>query len=707
MGRLIFSILFLLLALRVPWPGVDARAAETADQDACPIHFSGNLALSNKTLLEAARPELKTVVACGFRRSVIDDAAFLMELAYHNAGYPEAVVEYLFDAKKPETGIAFIIREGHRVMVREVVFVGVVQARLKELLSGVDQPTREQILAREPFPYVRKEMASLAAVLRQAYSDQGFLDAVVNEPEIDMTPADDTVAVSIRVKEGTKYQLDAIGFSGDFPEAALPDLNRIATDLQGQTYFPRRKLFLRSMVTELLGNLGYPQATCTVTAEKQPATGRVDLQALIKSGPLVRIGELLVTGNHRTRDSFIKNHLTVEPGELLRLEDKRRSFSNLYQSGLFSKVSINLGDQDEYGARELLINVEEKPAREVFLEPGWGSYELARLLAGFRDRNLFGTGRIFRLDGDLSVMGRGAEASLLDPWFFGSQIAFDLPVDYRYRREPFFTMEKAGIGFFFSRKFTNQSLVSSGYRYSSNDITDIDPDVDRDLLANNYNNGSVILQVVRDTRNDLFFPASGYQGHFSLELADPALGGQLAYYRLAAGFRTFHPLGQRLILGLRYHTGFILPTHGDQGIPVSERFFNGGESTVRSFRESRLGPVDANGDALGGTAFNVASLELRYRLAEHLSGTLFVDVGNVAPNRTLVDGETPLVAERAPLTAATWRDYFRDWRPGIGCGVQYLLPVGPARLDLAFNPAPKDERSEIDYLVQFSIGMAF
>jgi hypothetical protein len=65
-------------------------------------------------------------------------------------------------------------------------------------------------------------------------------------------------------------------------------------------------------------------------------------------------------------------------------------------------------------------------------------------------------------------------------------------------------------------------------------------------------------------------------------------------------------------------------------IPLQERFFNGGENTVRSFKEKELGPKDSStGEPVGGEAFNVFSIELRQRLKRALEGALFYDVGNV------------------------------------------------------------------------------
>jgi outer membrane translocation and assembly module TamA len=135
----------------------------------------------------------------------------------------------------------------------------------------------------------------------------------------------------------------------------------------------------------------------------------------------------------------------------------------------------------------------------------------------------------------------------------------------------------------------------------------------------------------------------------------------------------------------------IVPLEDGETIPIQERFFNGGENSVRSFREDRLGPVDGEGNPLGGEVRNTLSLELRYRLWGNLHGALFYDAGNV-----LAEFEDALD--------------FRDLRSGVGVGLRYMLPIGPLRIDGAWNPDPRQltpTLEEDNFVVHVSVGMAF
>jgi len=150
-----------------------------------------------------------------------------------------------------------------------------------------------------------------------------------------------------------------------------------------------------------------------------------------------------------------------------------------------------------------------------------------------------------------------------------------------------------------------------------------------------------------------------------------------------------------------------LPGRGEVTLPLSERFFNGGENTVRSFKESELGPRDSSGDPAGGYGLNVFSIELRQRLIGNLIGTIFVDYGNIAPNRSREEQGEKSYDSRSEVISDTLDDFFKDFRPAVGLGLQYLLPVGPVRFDFAFNPDNNSQRDEDSFVFHFSVGTAF
>lgn len=711
-----FAVYLLAMAL-MPLSSVEAvvepsdllamlQAAPPADptSPAWDIVISGNQALTTGRLLEAAKADLDTFANQGYAASAIDDAAFVIETQYRHEGYASATVDYEINELSHQ--VVFRIQEGGRILLRDIVFSGNQNVGSKRLL-GLAPDLAAEISGHRLFPYVAGTLASLTDSVRSLYLSEGFLRAKVKALAPVVMEGDGADwTVTIYVEEGPRFTLEEVTVKGDVPDELGGEVAKIVKAMEGNVYQRRQKLVLKTKLRDVYANAGYADVSVSIQESEGPP-GLIHLVATVESGLKVVVDEIIIDGNERTSANFVLSRLNFEPGSQYRLDDKREGFSSLYGTGLFSNVELRLADGPVPGRKRVEIEVEERKARELYVEPGWGSYELLRLKFGYKDRNLFGTGRILRADSLVSTQGRSLEVGVSDPWFMGTDITLSLPFHYRYRTEPVFTMESSGVDLYLQKIIHKNVTVNVGYLYSKEVVTDIRPGVDLLGLPSNYNTAALSFQLIRDTRDDLFFPSKGYRGNVSLSLARPDFGGTIAYNRMVAGVRYFYPLSQGSILGLRFRSGVVLPAVDQQSIPVAERFFNGGENSVRSFQASKLGPVDENGEAVGGTAFSVYTVEWRRKLTEDLGWTIFWDMGNVSPNRPTADGQSPLGTDAATLIQATWDDYFNDFRSGVGTGLQYMLPVGPARLDLAFNPSPDEERNEEDYVIHFSIGMAF
>src|SRR4029077_15648655 len=104
-------------------------------------------------------------------------------------------------------------------------------------------------------------------------------------------------------------------------------------------------------------------------------------------------------------------------------------------------------------------------------------------------------------------------------------------------------------------------------------------------------------------------------------------------------------------------------------IPIDERFFNGGATTVRSFGERELGPHDNHGHPVGGEFFTVFNVENTFPILGELQGAVFTDAVKLLPSSEDI--------------------VLNDMRYAIGPGLRYKLPVGPIRLDYGVNPDPR------------------
>ena len=304
------------------------------------------------------------------------------------------------------------------------------------------------------------------------------------------------------------------------------------------------------------------------------------------------------------------------------------------------------------------------------------------------------------------MKSRYVKGDVLNPRFLGSEFSLSVPLSWDYREEPTYTEEEVELSVRLYRLFPHRVTAGVKYGYRFDGLSQLSPDVPPEARDESYTSASVKVNFDADRRDNIFYPSRGWQTDLAVEVADQRLGGSLDFLRCTAGVKLFQSLGAGFVLGLRLDTGFIVPTNGNEEIPVNERFFTGGESSVRSFEEDQLGPKGASGDPLGGLASTVASVEVRRRIAGNLAASVFADFGNVAPNRSLA-GADPATTSTADTVDGMWNDYLQDFRAGVGFGIQYLTPLGPARLDLAWNPDPRESEGEATFVWHFSIGMAF
>jgi len=635
------------------------------------------------------------------------DAVFQMEVAYRGAGYAFAEVTYDLRTRDDHVQAVFTITEGPLVMLEEIAFSGNTTVA-KEDLQALFLPSRALFNLTDRRPFVQSEIREGIGRVRDFYLARGYLDVTVGEPRLDFAADRSRVRVEIPLSEGRRYRLTDIHFQGDIPEAVEERLQVLRQEMLGQDYNRSQLLVIQSRLEEIYGNLGYAEMTVDVVEKRLPAPDGIRLEAAITSGAAYTIGDIQVRGNAKTREAFIRRRLKLQTGDVYSLTGERDSFRALYRTGLFSKVDLALEDQGRPGERTLVVSVTESPSREFYIEPGWGSYELLRLKLGWREKNLLGGGRSVGLESVVSTVSRQVSLTLVDPWFLNTEITADVPLYYSYREEPSFTREDIGVSPSFSRQLSDHVSATAAYNLRNTDISDVDPAAAlEDIDTESYNFASIKLQSTYDDRDDPFYPARGKRLSFSIEHADSALGGDITFTRLTAGMRYFYSLNPDTVLGLRYATGFIYPGPGETTVPISERFFNGGENSVRSFKQSELGPKDLSGDPVGGLAFNTINVELRRRLIGDLSGSLFFDLGNVAPNQSYSERGRRPPEDRSDAVSDTLDDFFRDFRPGIGVGLQYKLPIGPVRLDVAFNPDADEDRDEDDWVFHFSVGMAF
>jgi len=435
----------------------------------------------------------------------------------------------------------------------------------------------------------------------------------------------------------------------------------------------------------VLANAGYPRAI--VTSEVKHGETGVDVAHSILAGDLQRVGKVLVAGNDTTRNNVIERELAFTPGAPFSFANLLETQSRLYATGLFSQVDVAPALSDDLAVTQpLVVRVQEAPPLFITYGAGYDTEEKLRGTFTIGHNNVRGRNQQLSFSTRASVREQRFRVLFREPYFFGRQTEGTATAFYTDEQQASFRTQRYGVSL--------QLLFQHGDRFASvprlvfRNTTTFDVEIDPKFIRPEDQStrvGAVTYSFIVDTRPNPIEPTSGFYGTTDIEVALRALGSNTNFVTLLGRWFGYQALGNRLTLALGGRAGIKIPYAGSESIPLPERFFAGGSTTLRGFRLDGAGPVDDGGNPLGGRVLLIGNIELRARLWGDLGGVVFADIGNVfAVPRTV-----------------TWSQV----RETLGVGIRYSTPVGPIRLDFA---RLMDRREGEDrYQIFFSIGHTF
>jgi outer membrane protein insertion porin family len=207
-----------------------------------------------------------------------------------------------------------------------------------------------------------------------------------------------------------------------------------------------------------------------------------------------------------------------------------------------------------------------------------------------------------------------------------------------------------------------------------------------DVYGDRISTDALTWSITRDSRDNYLDPRTGSKNSVFVEYAGGVLGGDPNFIKSVGDSAWFFPMFWDTVFMMRGRIGYV-GSLIDKPVPLGERFYVGGTSTVRGFRYGTDGPIDAAGNIYGGNRELIFNLEYIFPIvpAARLKGVVFYDIG-----RGFDDHETIKFSE----LRETW-----------GFGFWWLSPIGPLRFEWAniINQKPTDQASKFE----FTIGTIF
>ena len=632
---------------------------------------------------------------------VKEDAEQIRKL-YFSKGYYGVKVEFQVDyLETNEALITFTISEGPKGHIQKIVFTGNKQIKTSDLkkLMATKQRNILSIITKTG-TLDEDVLKNDLQLLNAYYYDHGYLETKISQPKIDLSNPK-KIRIEIEIVEGPQYHLGDIDFKGDL----LPTKETLFKVLKIKRGAVYSNTAIRRDVNALMekyANQGYAYVEINPETSIDNKNLLVNLTFEIDKKKRVSFEKIQIVGNTKTRDKVIRRELRVAEGELYSSANLNKSRDRLKRTGYFKEVDFSSSRGSTEEKINLDVKVEEAPTGALSVGVGYSTLEGVVGSISLSDRNLFGLGYSGVLKVGLGWETQNFRLSFTDPYFLG--YPFSAGIDFYHENIQYFdtySYKVTGGDIRFGKELTDTININLMYKLENVNVYDVAPSASVYIKEQRGSSttSAISLAPSIDTRDDFFNPRRGNKSGILIQSAGGILGGDNDFVKIIGQTSWFFPLPLKTTLNLRAQAGAIFPYSG-KAVPVYEKFYVGGASTVRGFEYGMAGPTDYYGTPIGANYMVVFNTELIFPLSREigLRGALFFDIGkgwgtdSVKPSYCRTDPKLCVVRNRGIAI-------------GAGPGIRWFSPFGPINIDIGFNLNPK--KGEKGNVIDFNAGSTF
>lgn len=643
---------------------------------------------------------------------------------YIKNGYYQAQFDFNFQTNKKAdfVDLQFTCDEGQRNYIKKIVFEGITKEEKSQFWEFLtSSPYRPILSAITSSGRLSKEIAEQdALVLVEFLQNLGYADATASI-EIEPVTTSEFVILKFKATKGQLYRVGNVDFVGNttFEKEVLRKKLKIK---EGDVLSPSQvKRSLQALMNHY-GSKGYIEADLNVRIDlrdRPEEQFQQDVVFVIDEGQPFKVGLISVRGNLVTHAKVILHECLLSPGEVFNSLKIAATEQRLLNTDLFESVRVftdvkTQTEKHDLQKRDVVIEVEEKSTGKVILragksnedagfvgidvvEPNFNIAGIPKILKkGYR--NLRGGGENAELGWQLGSSNRKLNLVWTKPYFKDTPWTVGAELEHLNHKIPkgHYSTKGRGINLFARYPLNPFVHFETHYRikHTSSKVNREASARLREEAATSGSISAVGVGLQYDSTNSVFKATKGFISHAGVEVA--GLGGNFKFIHWDYANSLYLPVKQKGTLKFRADLHLIKPYGRTQlrSLPLSERLFMGGETSIRGYRPDSIGPKFEGFDAdepRGGLSSLLLSAEYLHPLTKLgtnvLDGFVFIDAGTLGEKALRLD---------------------KHWTSSYGFGIRLDISERiPLILGLGYPlKKPKDRNIELQKFF-FSIGAKF
>ncbi len=633
------------------------------------IKWHGNRKMKTSTLQKELGIKPHTL----FDRDAFNLAFNKVKEYYIKKGYFESEIEYKiipYDQTN-EIDIELTVHEGHSGHISKITFSGLSKKEQTAILEFIQTKKynffTSWLTGHGNFHEEAIEQDQLIIV--NYLQEQGYADATAHIQTKEDSKGH--LEIEIHAIKGELFHFGTITLKGQelFSEEQVLDKLEIK---KGDLFSPKKLNEAIQNLKDLYGKDGYIETNISYTLHLLPQEPIYDVDFEIEEGNQFRIGMIRVFGNVSTKKNVILRESLLVPGEVFDSRRLKATETRLQAVGYFKSVNVYAVQTPEDQSlgenyRDVVIEVEETPTGSFSLFGGVSTSD--SLFAGldlaennFNHRGLAcfwregfsalrGAGEFARIRAQFGKKIQNYSFAWMDPYFKDTpwRIGFDTNFSKSRVQSDDYHVSTLGGSIFANYPITNYWTFGLKWRLR-NAIVSMDSKIDNEEAQNERQNSGLVSafssSMGYDTTDNPFKPHRGIRSFFELELGgvrrhddDPRY---FPFWKMNFLNTYYYPVWRKGTLKMKGDFRFTYPfgTGESAKLPLSERFFLGGDNTVRGYKPYSIGPkfLKKTGDETtnapeGGISSTLLSIEYLHQFFRMLDAFIFFDGGSISQKR--------------------------------------------------------------------------